>query len=274
MEKEVRTLIPDGFGLNCGYETERACQLAGSIPERVHLTDLYEGKVNLGAYDILAFIGGFDHGDENGAGVVGAYNFKRHLGEDLLKFVDDGKLVIGICNGFQELIKMGVLPGIDKNYDDRVMSVTYNDCGNFRDQWVKLYVNPDSPCVFTRGIDNIDLPIRHGEGNVIPADGVLETLAENNQIVMRYCVWGIEMPVAAEGRFPDNPNGSVQDIAGICDPTGRVFGLMPHPEAYNHWTNHPLWTRQKSSEGIPDSKEGLGIKIFRNAVEYIQEQGE
>lgn len=269
MIKKIRAIIPTGFGLNCDYETDRAFNIAGAQPERVHLTDLYENKISLNDFDILAFIGGFDHGDENGAGVVGAYNFKRHLGEDLLKFVKEDKLIIGICNGFQELIKIGLLPGIDGNYDERVMSVTYNDCGNFRDQWVTLKVNQDSPCVFTKGVDYIDLPVRHGEGKVIPKDNsVLERLTQNNQIVMNYCLWQTKQD--ANGKFPDNPNGSVYDIAGICDPSGRVFGLMPHPEAYNHWTNHPLWTRQKSLEGEPSSKEGLGIKLFRNAVEYFK----
>lgn len=268
MTKKVRAIIPTGFGLNCDYETDRSFNIAGAQPERVHLTDLYKNKVSLNDFDILAFIGGFDHGDENGAGVVGAYNFKRHLGEDLLKFINEDKLVIGICNGFQELIKMGLLPGIDGNYNERVMSVTYNDCGNFRDQWVTLEVNQDSPCVFTKGIDYIDFPIRHGEGKVISKDSVLENLIQKNQVVVRYCLW--QTKDVARGKFPDNPNGSVYDVAGICDPSGRVFGLMPHPEAYNHWTNHPLWTRQKSLIGIPSSKEGLGIKIFRNAVEYVR----
>jgi len=271
-DKKIKGLVPSGFGLNCDKETKHSLELAGIATDKVHLTDLYNKNVKLADYHILTLIGGFDHGDELGAGVVWANNFKDYLRDDLLKFIEDGKLIIGICNGFQAIVKMGVLPGIDKNYNNRTMSVTYNDCGNFRDQWVTLKINPDSNCVFTKGIEYIDLPIRHGEGKVETIDKeTRERLKKENLIVMQYCLW--QTKEIANGSFPDNPNGSLDDIAGICDPTGRIFGLMPHPEAYNSFTNHPLWTRQKyeleKQEKKPDS-EGLGIKIFRNAAKYFE----
>lgn len=270
--KKSKALVPTGFGLNCDKETKYSLEVAGFSVDKIHLNDLYDKKFNLGDYHILLFIGGFEHGDELGAGVVWANNFKDYLGKDLLKFIEDGKLIMGICNGFQAVVKMGVLPGLDNNYNNRTVSVTYNDSGNFRDQWVSLKINQDSNCVWTKGIDYIDFPIRHGEGKVLTMDNeVRERLKKENLIVMQYCLW--QTQELADGKFPDNPNGSLDDIAGISDPTGRILGLMPHPEGYNNFTNHPLWTRQKyelnKQSKKPDS-EGLGIKIFRNAKEYVQ----
>jgi len=264
--KKVKTLVQYGFGLNCDHETKYAFELAGAEADRVHLTDLYEKNVSILDYDILVFIGGFHSGDEGGAGVKWGFDTKSRLHHEIQEFVKEKKgLVLGICNGFQAIVKMGLLPGLDNNYDNRCMSVTYNDCGNFRDQWVTLKTDPGSPCIYTRGIDKIDLPIRHGEGKVIPGEGVLERLLDERLIPIRYAFWNNYE--AAQGTFPDNPNGSMEDIAGICDPSGRVFGLMPHPEAYNHFCNHPNWTRQLR---IPDRK-GLGIRLLENAVNYVRD---
>lgn len=269
---QVNALILTGFGLNCDNETALAFELAGAKSHRVHINALVSGKVKLADYHILALGGGFSWGDDHGGGVIQAVKMKNHVGEDLLDFVDQGKLVIGICNGFQALVNLGLLPGLDKDYTRRSVSVTYNDCGNFRDQWVRLAANADSPCVWTKGIDTADYPIRHGEGKFIADDGVADALAANNQIVFQYAD---AKGKPANGEFPLNPNGSISDIAAICDPTGKIFGLMPHPEAYNHVTNHPDWTREKQRllrQGKKlETGETVGIRLFRNGVDHIKE---
>jgi len=270
MSTQPNVLVLTGFGLNCDYETAYAFELAGAHARRVHINALIAGDVRLEDFQILAFGGGFSWGDDHGAGVIQALRMKTNLGDKLLAFVAAGKLVIGICNGFQTLVNLGLLPGIDGDYTRRSVALTYNDCGNFRDQWVTVAVNANSPCVFTRGIQTLDMPVRHGEGKFYAEASTLQILAANNQVTMQYA---LPDGLPADGAFPHNPNGSLADIAGICDPTGRIFGLMPHPEAYNHVTNHPDWARrrerEKRSGAAPDSKVGAGIRVFENAVAYL-----
>ena len=196
---------------------------------------------------------------------------KTNIGDRILGFIEKGRMILGICNGFQALVNLGLLPGFDGDYQTRSVALTFNDCGNFRDDWVTLKIDTRSSCVFTKGLDVIDLPIRHGEGKFVTAPEVIAQLEAHHQIAARYA-----RPdgALAEGAFPHNPNGSLDDIAGICDPTGRVFGLMPHPEGFNHWSNHPLWTRQaevRRRSGQSALPEGLtpGVRIFRNAVEAL-----
>jgi phosphoribosylformylglycinamidine synthase len=267
----VKALILTGFGLNCDYETAFAFEKAGANAHRVHINSLIRGDVRLADFEILAFGGGFSWGDDHGAGVIQALKLKNNIGKDLLEFVDAGKLVIGICNGFQALVNLGLLPGLDRDYTRRSVAITYNDCGNFRDQWVRLVPDADSPCVFTKGLGVSDYPVRHGEGKVVADPDVIERLVANHQVVFRYAD---ESGVPANGTFPANPNGAVDDIAGICDPTGRIFGLMPHPEAYNHFCNHPDWPRQKAAaKRLGQSLEETmitGIRLFENGVNYIQ----
>ena len=273
---EVRALVLTGYGLNCDYETDFSLKLAGADSHRVHINRLIAGKdddppVPLDDFHILVFGGGFSWADDHGAGVVMASKFRRHLGEPVRRFIADGKLIIGICNGFQCLVNLGLLPAFDSNYGERRVALTYNDSGNFIDTWVKLRINAGSPCVFTKGITSLELPVRHGEGKFYAAQADIDRLIGDGQVVLRYAD---EKGDPALGRWPLNPNGSLQDIAGICDPSGRVFGLMPHPEAFNHFTNHPDWTLRKErslrrGERLPD-REGDGIRIFRNAVDYIR----
>ena len=260
----VRALVLGGYGLNCDLETEYAFTLAGARAERVHVNELIAGEKRLADYHIFALIGGFSWADDHGAGVVLATKLRRHLGEAILRFVEAGRLVIGICNGFQALANLGLLPGCERGALRREIALAYNDCGNFRDQWVHLRA-VDSPCVFTRGLSTIDLPVRHAEGKFVASRETLERLAANRQIALRYAR-ADGRPAA--GAFPWNPNGSLDDIAGICDPSGRVFGLMPHPEAYNHATNHPDWLRRRWTSARPGAERGAGagIAIFRNAV--------
>ena len=267
----IHALILTGYGLNCDMETAYAFQLAGAQSQRVHINSLIDGSVDLQQFNILAFIGGFSWGDDHGAGVVQAVRMRTRIGKQLLSFIEKEKLVIGICNGFQCLVNIGLLPGIDSDYTRRRVALTSNDCGNFRDDWVHLTVDPDTRCVFTQGLDRLELPVRHGEGKFVTDAITYQQLRVGGQIVMRYATAGGQ---PANQSFPSNPNGSMDDIAGICDSTGRVFGLMPHPEAYNHWTNHPQWTRLK--ETIKREKNnkphGLtpGIRILKNAVDYFK----
>jgi len=256
---EPRALILTGFGINCDYETEHAFQLAGAVTQRVHLNDLLADRAMLVRYHILALPGGFSFGDHVASGRVLANRLRYRLGSDLRSFIADGKLVLGICNGFQVLVKMGLLPGSHQGFRQEV-TLTLNDSGKFEDRWVYLKTDPASRCVFSKGIPSLYLPVRHGEGRFMAAsDEALQQLRANGQVVFRYC-----SPDGSTPSYPFNPNGSVDDIAGICDPTGRVFGMMPHPEGYLYRENHPRWTREE----LP--AEGLGRLVFHNAVEYIR----
>lgn len=269
----IKALVLTGFGLNCDNETAHAFKLAGASADKVHINDLVNKNVSINDYQILAFGGGFSWGDEHGAGVLQAIRMKTHIGEDLIKFIENDKLIIGICNGFQTLVNIGVLPGFDVKKPERKVALITNERGNFIDDWVHLKAEKKSKCVFTKGLEYFELPIRHGEGKFYTDAETLAVLEENNQVALRY-VKEDEEP--SNGSFPSNPNGSLNDIAGICDSTGRVFGLMPHPEAFNSWTNHPMWTRmekrmKKSGEDLFSSADPTGLLIFKNAVNYFQQ---
>lgn len=267
----INALVLTGYGLNCDLETAHALELAGARARRVHINELIEGATKLDEFQIMAFIGGFSWGDDHGAGVIQAVRMKNNIGEKLLSFVEQGRLVIGICNGFQCLANIGLLPGLDGDYRRRSVALTYNDSGNFRNDWVHLKVDSNSNCIFTRGLDQFELPVRHGEGKFIAEPEILEKLVKNHQIVLKY---GMPDGTLANGVFPFNPNGSIADIAGICDTSGRVFGLMPHPEAFNDWTNHPDWPRQHERIKRGSCKRWgdmtPGIKIFKNAIDYFK----
>jgi phosphoribosylformylglycinamidine synthase len=196
---------------------------------------------------------------------VQASRFRHTLRDDLEHFIEEGRPIIGICNGFQTLVKMGILPG-DKGAWRRTATITTNDSGKFEDRWVHLVFNEDSPCIWTRGVRQLFLPVRHGEGKYFMSEeGCLDSLERNNQVVARYAT--------AEGiptqDYPENPNGSQRAIAAVCDGTGLIFGLMPHPESYISPYNHPSWTR-KAALGRPLPQEGEGLAIFRNIVEYLR----
>jgi phosphoribosylformylglycinamidine synthase len=260
---EVRVLILTGLGLNCEAETEAGFRAAGARCERVHLLDLLDGSAQrrLSDYHVLAFIGGFAFGDHMGAGFVFANKIRYRLYEELLGFIDRGGLSLGICNGFQTMIRLGLLPGLDGDYKTPRATLAPNDRPGYRDAWIRLVFDAESPCVWTRGIREMDLPARHGEGKLVTAEGVLERLRENRQVVARYA--------GPDGRptneWPYNPNGSVDSIAALCDPSGRLFGLMPHPDAYLYSFHHPAWSRRRfGPDALPE--EGAGVAIFRNGV--------
>ena len=269
---DVNVLVLTGYGLNCDHETAYAFELAGARATRVHINSLIDGSAKLENFQILVFIGGFGWGDDHGAGVIQAVRMKTNIGPQLIEFVEKGNLVLGICNGFQALVNIGLLPGPAQNFHQRSVALTFNDCGNFRDQWVVLKMNPASPCIFTRGIDLAELPVRHGEGKFFADKATLANLKKNSQVAVQYALPDGE---PANGRFPFNPNGSVDDIAGICDSTGRIFGLMPHPEGYHHPTNHPDWTRRKEIDRRRgDSRQTdlpVGVRILQNGVDYVRD---
>ena len=273
----VKALILTGYGLNCDYETEFSLSQVGATCHRVHINALIGqggvgGEARLQDYHVLVFGGGFSWADDHGAGVLMASKLRRHLGASMTRFIEEGKLILGICNGFQTLVNLGLLPGFDGQYGERRAALISNDTGNFIDAWIRLKIHPESPCVFTRGMKTLELPVRHGEGKFYAADGDLKRLFSNHQVVFQYAD---EHNNEARGQWPQNPNGSLRDIAGICDQSGRILGLMPHPEAYHHVTNHPDWCRKKeerarrSMGALPE--EGDGIRIFRNAVDYVRE---
>lgn len=251
MSARVPVLVVTGYGFNCEAESRHAWELAGAEPRLVHLNDLLAAPATLHEHAILMFGGGFSFGDHLGSGLVMANRLRLRMGEDLSRFVAAGKLVMGVCNGFQVLTKLGLLPGSASGPFVPLASLTQNDCGHFINKWVTLRFDPASPCVFTRGLELMPLPIRHGEGKLVPRDAAtLKAIEERHGAACRY-----------EG---ENPNGSANAIAGLCDPTGRVFGLMPHPEAYLYPENHPDWDRQKIEGRLPEH--GLGLAIFENAV--------
>lgn len=258
-------MIPVGYGLNCEDETTYAFQMLGAKVDQIFLKDLIENPSVLDDYQILVMIGGFSFGDHIAAGKVLANLYKFKLHDPIQRFIADGKLILGECNGFQVLVKAGILPGLDGDSTTQSATLTYNDSGVFEDRWVRLRVNVKSRCVFTKGLEELNLPVRHGEGKfVVRNDVILQRLKDGNQIVLQYA--------DAEGlptmSYPQNPNGSIEAIAGICDSTGRIFGKMPHTTAYLSPYNHPQWTRWKARDDR--FKEGEGVHIVRNAIEYVE----
>ena len=260
---KVKALVITGFGLNCEKETTAAFEYVGAEVSMVHLNDLIAGKRSLKEFQILAFIGGFSFGDHLGAGTVFANRVHFRLHDELKEFIAAGKLIIGICNGFQTISRLGIVPALNGNYFVQQAALAHNDSGVFRDDWCVLRANPASPCVFTKGIDQIRLPLRHGEGKFVADAATLKQIEAKNLVAFRYA--NADGSLATE--FPANPNGSLNSIAGICDETGRVFGLMPHPEAFLSPYNSPTWTADQLKGDLP--KEGDGVVIFRNAVEYL-----
>lgn len=251
----LRALVLYGYGINCERESKYVIEKSGGHADIVHVNKVLDSPAILENYNMLFVPGGFSFGDDIGSSKVFANKMQFRIREQLEEFVKADKLVLGICNGFQVLVKMGLLPVPD--FRQRVTLIG-NDSGKFEDRWVVLKANKESPCVFTKGMDYLLVPVRHGEGKfVADDDSVLDELKANNQIVFQY--------TDKDGRlagYPHNPNGSAMNIAGICDKSGRVFGMMPHPEAFNMAQNCPYWIRGKV-------KEGMGLRIFRNAVEYL-----
>lgn len=267
---KINALVPTGHGINCELETRTALELSGfDTIDLVHINFLAAGEVDPAGYQMIVFPGGFLDGDDLGAAQACA-NRIRHsrvngemLIDRLMKFVQSGGLLLGICNGFQLLTKLGMLPAINGDYSAREFTLTANDSGRFENRWVRLLVDRASPCVFTRNVENLYLPVRHGEGKIVGrTKEISDLLVKRHLAVLRYCSPDGNAPTM---QYPHNPNGAEEAIAGVCDPTGRVFGMMPHPECFLHRTNHPRWTR----EALPEK--GQGLAIFENAASYLRD---
>ncbi len=253
---KIRALIIRAAGTNCDVETAYAFEVAGATTERCYIDEVK--RKNLLNYQIIVLPGGFTYGDDISAGKILANEIKYTMKEKILKFLAKGNLILGICNGFQVLVKCGILPGNEGYFQPQTVSLVTNDSERFEDRWVHLKVYPERS-VFTRGIDRIiTLPVAHAEGKFVVKNK--ETLkAIEKQIVFQY----VNERGEADG-YPYNPNGSVMNIAGIADKTGRVLGLMPHPERHISYLQHPLHTRMELNS------EGDGLKIFENAVNYFR----
>ncbi len=267
MPKPVRVLIPFGLGLNCEEETAYAFRRVGAEVDLVHLTDLFHhrGPARITDYQIVAFVGGFAYGDHIAGGFVLATRIRAHLEDDLREFLRRSGLVLGICNGFQTLVRLGLLPGSEGGSLDFVPRATLaaNDRLGYRDAWVTLGVEQESLCVWTRGLDRLELPSRHGEGKfLVDSEQTLRAMERRGQIAVRY----LDSTGRPTMSWPDNPNGSPGAVAGVCDPTGRIFGLMPHPDAYLHPSQHPAARRRKGWNQETD-----GLRLFRNGVEAAAE---
>lgn len=255
----LKALVLTGYGINCENESKYAIEKSGGVADIYHLNKVIENPKLMEDYNMLMVPGGFSFGDDLGSGKVFGNKMKFKLKDQLSDFVKEGKLVLGVCNGFQILVKMGLLP--EPDFQQRVTLIN-NDSGHYEDRWVILKGNLKSPCVFSKGIDYLLVPVRHGEGKFVPQDETtLKKIVENEQIVFQY----VDENGNTNAGFPYNPNGAIMNIAGICDRSGRVFGLMPHPEAFNIPQNCPYWVKGTV-------KEAMGLKVFKNAVEYANEK--
>jgi phosphoribosylformylglycinamidine synthase subunit PurQ / glutaminase len=252
-----KALIIRAPGANCDAEAQFALEEAGAQAERVHINRLRENPALFQDYQILLIPGGFTYGDDVAAGKILANQLSNFLGDALRKFRDADKLILGICNGFQVLLKAGLIVPPDE--DGPVATLTHNASGRFEDRWVTLQATPGR-CPFLTGYDRLLVPVAHGEGNFIcRAPWILKGLEQAGQVVLRY------VDTAGQpGPYPVNPNGSQGDVAGLCDATGRVLGLMPHPERHVLPTQHPRWTR------LGLAPEADGLRLFRNAVEFFE----
>jgi len=257
----INVLVLRTAGTNCDAETVFAWQQAGARADRIHINRLIENPKRLNDYQVLTVPGGFSYGDDISAGKILANQVVHHLADAVADFLAKDRLILGICNGFQVLVKAGLLPGGGDGRPTLTQraTVTTNDRGLFDDRWVRLRVDTDR-CVFLEEGEVLEMPIAHAEGKFVPADGTpVETLDAAGQVAVRY----VGPDGQAGAGWPWNPNGSVGDVAGLCDPTGRIFGLMPHPERHVLPWHHPQWTRR------PPATEGDGLRIFRRGVAYF-----
>lgn len=268
MKKKIKTIILRTAGTNCDKETAFAFETAGAQVESIHINELIKNKSLLNKFHIMAIPGGFTYGDDVASGKILANELRSSLKVQVQQFVASGKLIIGICNGFQVLVKMGLLPNVSRGKDlSMEATLSLNDSGKFEDRWVYLkrpgLDESKELCVWTKGLPEIIyIPVAHAEGKFIPKnDTVLKRLKKNNQIVFSYSGRNGEYPL-----YPGNPNGSIDNIAGICDPTGRILGLMPHPERHISYLQHPNWRRDPKNL----DKMGVGLAIFKNGVKFAQ----
>ncbi len=259
-------LVLTGYGINCDEETKFAFEKSGAKSDSVHVNDLIDGHRRLSDYQILAFPGGFSYGDDTGAGNALANRIKNHLWDEVRTFVESDKLAIGICNGFQIMANLGLLPAIDGNYGERQIALVHNDSARYIDRWIDLKFQNHS--VWTKGLERASFPIAHGEGKFYTDPKTLGVVSEKGLISARY----VQGEICEAESLPSNPNGSLEDIAAISDESGRLIGMMPHPERAINFTQLPHWTllrEQLKRKGKEIPTEASGIYIFKNGVEYF-----
>jgi len=264
-----KVLVLTGYGINCEEETAFAFRKAGAGADIVHINDLIDNRAMIGGYQIFVFPGGFSYGDDTGSGKALANRIKNKLMDEMRAFAERDTLVLGLCNGFQVMVNIGIIPALKGFTGEAEAALEHNRTFRYQCRWVELSIENESASVFTRGIKRLHIPVAHGEGNFFAHDAVLQLIEDSHLVTMRYTKPDGER---ARGEFPYNPNGSMNDIASICDPTGRIMGMMPHPERGMFFTQRDDWTyirERLSREGgeIPEVSDGL--RIFKNAVEYF-----
>ncbi len=262
-------LVLTGYGINCEEETKAAFERAGARADIIHINDIIEKPSSLGAYQIFAFPGGFSYGDDTGSGRALANRIRNNLIEEFRAFVSRDTLMIGICNGFQVMTSLGLLPALNGVLAEPEVSLERNTSSRYQCRWVDLRVESDCPSVFTRGIERLHIPVAHGEGRFYAPAETLDRIEKERLVAMRYV---LPDGTRAGGAFPYNPNGAMADIAAVCDRSGRLLGMMPHPERAVLFTQRDDWTLlaeacRREGRDLPEENEGMAI--FRNAVGYF-----
>lgn len=262
-----KVLVFSGYGLNCEEETKFAFELAGAHADIIHINDLIDGYKRIENYQILAFPGGFSYGDDTGSGNAFANKVRNHLWKKIENFVRKEGLIIGICNGFQILVNLGLLPALDNKYGSREVALLHNDSARYTVRWVDLEIKNKTS--WFSDIKNISLPIAHGEGKFFAPEKVLMQLKKRQLIAAKY----IRGEICQYQSLNPNPNGAISNIAAITNENGRILGMMPHPERAIFFTQLPHWPylleeNKRENKKIP--KEGPGLKIFQNAVKYFK----
>ncbi len=263
-----KAIVITGYGINCEEETAKCFELSGAEAKVVHINDLIENPKQLNEYQIMAFPGGFSYGDDTGSGNALANKIRNNINDEMLTFAREDKLIIGICNGCQIVSNLGLAPAVDQKYGERQIALMHNATAKYECRWIHTK-SSSQKCIWTRDIETLYVPVAHGEGNFYMPEETLEKLKANDQIVFRYTK---PDGSPANQEFPHNPNGAMDDIAGICDESGRIFAFMPHPERFNSFTNMEGWQLEKERllrEGKLLPTQGEGLKIFKNAVEYF-----
>jgi phosphoribosylformylglycinamidine synthase I len=264
-----KALILTGYGINCEEETAYAFEISGAVSRIIHINDIIESHSVLNDFQIFSFPGGFAYGDDAGSGKALANKIKNNLIHEFRSFIERDTLMLGICNGFQVMVNLGIVPALKGMLEEAEVSLEYNRTFRYECRWVDLSIE-SCPSVFTRDMDMLHVPVAHGEGNFFAPDDVLTEIEAKNLVAMRYIRPGGD---PADGEFPYNPNGSMKDIAALCDDTGRIMGMMPHPERNIFFTQRDDWTYLKEKarrEGRDLPGEGEGLAVFRNAVEYFK----
>jgi phosphoribosylformylglycinamidine synthase subunit PurQ / glutaminase len=258
-----KALILTGYGINCEEESAKVFEMKGAQAKIMHINDLIENPKQLDDFQIMAFPGGFSYGDDTGSGNALANKIKNNIWDEIRSFAQKDKLIIGICNGFQIITNIGLV-------GDQKVALMHNATARYECRWIHVK-NTSEKCIWTKDIDTLHIPVAHGEGNFYTDPATLETLKQNDQVAFQYIN---EDGSPANQDFPQNPNGSLEDIAAICDPTGRILGMMPHPERFNCFFNEDNWNlkkekhiRENPEKSLPE--EGDGLKLFGNAVKYF-----